>query len=251
MTTLIYDGSWQGFLTAVFMVYEYNYQEPYITRRDFHQSAMFGAEVDVWADEAKASRVWVGLQKKVSKSALNDIWNCYLSGLPEIETTLLAYIRQVIAMPGSESAYAHPAVLRIAQVSKMVYREKHRMEAFVRFKRTKDDIYYASIEPDYNVLPLISEHFEKRYADQYWIIYDLKRGYGIFYNQILVEEITLQWTESCNDGNLFAEDEGAYQTLWSDYFEHVNIPERKNLKLHLQHVPKRYWKHLNEKRPKK
>ncbi|MEO6759204.1 MAG: DUF4130 domain-containing protein, partial [Saprospiraceae bacterium] len=25
------------------------------------------------------------------------------------------------------------------------------------------------------------------------------------------------------------------------------IPERRNLKLHLQHVPKRYWKYLTEK----
>jgi probable DNA metabolism protein len=38
-----------------------------------------------------------------------------------------------------------------------------------------------------------------------------------------------------------------YQNLWRKYFEHVNIKERKNMKLHIQHVPKRYWSLLTEK----
>ena len=50
------------------------------------------------------------------------------------------------------------------------------MEAFVRFQCTKDQLYYAIIQPDYNVLPLISKHFEKRYADQRWLIYDIRRN---------------------------------------------------------------------------
>lgn len=49
------------------------------------------------------------------------------------------------------------------------------------------------------------------------------------------------------DAQLFHADETLYQTLWKDYFKHVNIIERKNTKLHVQHVTKRYWKHLTEK----
>jgi hypothetical protein len=30
--------------------------------------------------------------------------------------------------------------------------------------------------------------------------------------------------------------------------DHTNIKERKNDKLHVQHVPKRYWKYLTEKK---
>ena len=32
-----------------------------------------------------------------------------------------------------------------------------------------------------------------------------------------------------------------------EYFKSTNIKSRKNMKLHLQHVPKRYWKYLTEK----
>ena len=42
-----------------------------------------------------------------------------------------------------------------------------------------------------------------------------------------------------------------YQELWKAYFKSVDIPERRNLKLHLQHVPKRYWKYLVEKQPER
>ena len=36
--------------------------------------------------------------------------------------------------------------------------------------------------------------------------------------------------------------------MWRAYFRAVDIPERKNLRLHLRHVPKRYWPYLTEKR---
>ena len=41
--------------------------------------------------------------------------------------------------------------------------------------------------------------------------------------------------------------EELYQKLWHSYFQSINIEARKNTKLHLQHVPRRYWKYLTEK----
>ncbi len=43
------------------------------------------------------------------------------------------------------------------------------------------------------------------------------------------------------------EKEELYQTLWQQYFQSVNIKARKNMKLHIQHMPKRYWKYLVER----
>ena len=101
------------------------------------------------------------------------------------------------------------------------------------------------------MLPLILNHFKKRYADQKWIIYDIKRAYGIYYDLQDAVFIQLNFASSKQDGKTiissYSEDETLYQALWKDYFKHVNIPARKNTKLHLQHVPKRYWKHLTEK----
>ncbi|HAK14314.1 MAG TPA: DNA metabolism protein, partial [Acinetobacter radioresistens] len=38
-----------------------------------------------------------------------------------------------------------------------------------------------------------------------------------------------------------------YDQLWKDYFCAINIEARGNIKLHIQYVPKRYWRYMNEK----
>uniref|UniRef100_UPI00124E72C8 DUF4130 domain-containing protein n=3 Tax=Acinetobacter ursingii TaxID=108980 RepID=UPI00124E72C8 len=43
------------------------------------------------------------------------------------------------------------------------------------------------------------------------------------------------------------ENEGLYDQLWKDYFKSVNIEARNNIKLHIQYVPRRYWRYMNEK----
>ncbi|RYF92797.1 MAG: DUF4130 domain-containing protein, partial [Chitinophagaceae bacterium] len=94
-------------------------------------------------------------------------------------------------------------------------------------------------------------HFKNRYADQRWLIYDLKRKYGIYYDLEKVETVTLDFTNENRSGRdksvSFDEKEVLYQRLWQDYFKSVNIVSRKNTRLHLRHVPKRYWKLLTEK----
>ena len=46
---------------------------------------------------------------------------------------------------------------------------------------------------------------------------------------------------------LLDEGEDFYQKLWCSYFKHINIEERKNLKLQRQFMPKRFWRYLPEK----
>lgn len=246
MIILVYDATWNGFLTAVFEVYEFKFSEVSIVPQESFQPSVFGDSKNVLTEDIKAKRVWLGLKAKLSNKGLNDIYSCFLSGLAGIENQLLAYIKLAFKVKGAETAFGNSAVLKVNQVAKMVHREKHRMEAFIRFQLTKDGIYYAHIEPDFNVIPLLSNHFKNRYADQKWLIYDLRRNYGIFYNLFTVEEVSLEFSNKENN-SLFCEEEPVYQSLWQDYFKHVNIASRKNTQLHLRHVPKRYWKHLTEK----
>lgn len=55
-------------------------------------------------------------------------------------------------------------VLKVAQTAKKVGRKKHRMEAFVRFQLTKDNIYFVNIEPNFNVLPLTKSILQRATA---------------------------------------------------------------------------------------
>ncbi|MBC5993651.1 TIGR03915 family putative DNA repair protein [Pontibacter cellulosilyticus] len=250
-----YDGTFEGLLTVVFEAYERKTWPHTIEQEHLAQPSMFGQNIAVTTDEEKVSRVWKGLQKKLSVGALKALYHTYLWEQPGFEMLLFDYMKLAIdSKECIEDNYAASCVLRVQQAAKQMFREKHRMEAFVRFQKTADDLYYATISPDFNVLPLIIQHFEKRYADQRWVIYDTQRKYGAFYD---LNAVTLVNLESQPDkrtssaaNNIFSEEEDKYKQLWQVYFDHVNIPERKNPKLHLRHIPKRYWKYLSEKQPR-
>ena len=250
--TFIYDGSFNGFLTTIFVAFEERAQVADIQKNSVNQNGLFSETETVFTHIEKAKRVWNGIQKK-NHTAMKRIYFAYLSEAKDIELLLYRYIRKLFSSQESvHSDYSDGLVLKISQLAKSVGREKHRMEAFVRFQLTQDDIYFANIEPDFDVLPLISKHFRSRYADQQWLIYDVGRQYGIFYNLERVEIIALDlkeiYTNSIHRSDNFTHGEHSYQELWNNYFKSTHIKSRINMKLHTQHVPKRYWKYLSEKR---
>jgi len=247
MTILVFDGSWHGLLCCVFDVFEYKLGPVSVSACSHNQADAFGAERLVCTDPAHAARVSKGLFGKLSAKAMADLYACFLSEWSEAPSLIVRYARAVFSEGLTENAYGHPDVLKVTQIAKRVSRERHRMKAFIRFQLTSDGIYFAQIEPDFNVIPLIAGHFKRRYADQEWIIYDKKRQYGIYYDLKKVEEVQFTFSEGKPNPSAFTESEALYQTMWRDYFKHVSIDSRKNTALHLRHVPKRYWKHLIEK----
>ena len=251
---LRYDGTFDGFLTAVFTVFEQKLTQVDLQKESDLQGGLFSEIEIIITDESKANRVWKGIKSKLSPQGSYQLYYAFLSEQDGVEALLLDYITYAFASDENvDKDYSHPSILKIAQIAKMVGREKHRMEAFVRFKLTKDDVYFANIEPDFNVLPLISKHFKNRYADQKWMIYDIKRQYGLYYDLQTVSLMQMYLPEDFNftktDENYFAAEEFDFQILWQDYFKSTNIASRKNMKLHVRHVPKRYWKYLSEKQP--
>lgn len=251
MTTLLYDGSFDGLLTAIFEVFEYRYQNfEIVSRTNFHQENMFAEIHEVITQNEKSERVLKKLEERVGKSGISHLLKVYFSEDGHLERLIFSAIRQSIENPDQNilQNYADDAILDISKLVKSVNRERHRMTAFVRFEKMKDGVYFAKINPDYNVLPLIRKHFKDRYQDQKWMIFDLKRNYGIFYDLETCDFFYPKENFGFKDiEEQFHEEESFYQRLWQRYFTKTNIVERKNMKLHLQHVPKRYWKYLTEK----
>ncbi len=251
--TLVYDSTFDGFLTCVFQVYESKLKHVSFQRKNQLQESLFGINTEIFTDLEKADRVWKGIRSHSTARGSLRLYYAFLSEHAQIEPLLLTYIQQAFkSRIPLDSDFGNETVLKISQIAKSVGREKHRMEAFVRFKLTKDDIYFANIEPDFDVLTLISKHFKSRYADQKWIIYDLKRQYGLYYDLERVEMMNLTLPENFDPTQTasvyFTPSEMEFQTLWQNYFQSTNIVARKNTKLHNQHVPKRYWKYLSEKK---
>ena len=258
---LLYEPSFEGWLSAVYYVYDNKLQHDpalQLIAQDCYIPSLISAASSVAIDDEKAQRVLIKLNKLLGRSGMRQVLWGFLSEKADIGTTLFQVVKYAIDYPKRAilQDLGNLYVLELAQTVKSVGREKHRMEAFVRFEHTTDDIYFAWVEPDFNVLPLIGEHFRQRYQDQHWAIYDLARGYGIYYDKgqstashpAELQTITdLDDAVLRNPASIHSADEQRYQRFWQGYFTNVNIKERKNSRLHKQYLPQRYWKYLSEK----
>jgi probable DNA metabolism protein len=214
---------------------------------------LFSESFHVITDDAKSERILNALRKKISPSALQMLFVTYLSELEGIEIILFRYIQKALTAETSiEMNFADADVLELSKIYKKVTREEEHTRQFVRFQKTADGIYFAVMDPLYNILPLTARFFKTRFADQQWIIYDVRRKYGLFYDLNTVETVHFDHLDvSLKTGKLTPEKldeyELAFQDLWKDYLKAITIQERRNLKLQRQHLPVRFWKYLTEK----
>lgn len=252
MLVFFYDKTLEGLLTAVFDAYSRKtFPDKLLEEGDIAPLFMEDSYT-VLTQEDKSVRVWAALEKKLSKQACNMVTHAWLSEVEGCDELLFRYICKAINSKISiETNFGDSDVLQLHQIARKVSHEGHYLEMFIRFQKAADNIFFAPVSPRYNALPLVIEHFTDRFADQKWVIYDIKRRYGYFYDLNTTVEITL--TEDNHllsgklDENLMAEDEKLFQELWKGYFKSMTIKERINPKLQRQHMPKRFWKYLTEK----
>lgn len=250
----IFDGTYNGFLCCVFEYFEYKDSnvQLQVEGDDDTQTVLFDSSKTIITDISKVKRVQAGLQKHLGKSIAMDFFRVFLSEDRKAWAASFNIICQIfLGKTNILGNYGNEEVLYFKQTLKKVSRERHRMKAFIRFSRSSDGLFFAVIEPDFNVLPLIATFFKNRYADQKWLIYDVKRKYGLLYDKENVMEVKLSPEEkhalTTDTVITLDEKDEHFQNLWKRYYQSTNIEARRNMKLHLQYVPKRYWKYLVEK----
>ena len=253
MNIFIYDYTFEGLLTCIFDAY-FRKTFPDLLLKEGEPLPLFYDETfHVSTDERKAMRVWRGLEKKISHHALSALTYCWLSELPEVDKRLFRYIRKAIDSPRSiETNFADADVLELSKIYKKVDGERVHLMQFVRFQKAADGTFFAAVEPQFNALPLAVEHFKDRFADQCWLLYDLKREYGYYYDLKEATEVRFEEKEAHLLSGLLGEelmdaDEKLFQQMWKTYFKSIAIKERLNPKLHRQHMPARFWKYMPEK----
>ena len=165
---------------------------------------------------------------------------------------ILRYIRKAFDSDHPIIAdFADPDVLQMQKIAQKVGRERLHVIQFVRFQKAADGIFFAPASPVYNVLPLTVTHFKDRFSFQPWLVYDLHRGYGYYYNQKDVAEVTLDNDSYISAGRLrddiLAAGEKDFQDLWHNYIRALTIKARINPKLQRQHMPRRFWKYMPDK----
>ena len=258
MIVYTFDNTFDGLLTAVFDSFALRQQPQLLAEGG--QLPLFASEPhQVVTDEEKAVRVWKGLEKHLSREVLRIISISWLSEEHALHQPLFSFICKVFLDGGGGVGGGYnasdPDVLAVRNTCRRVLHEAQRMKQFIRFQKAKDGTYLAVISPDHNVLPLIIDHFQDRFNDQQWLIYDAKRHYGYHYDGTATVRITFDDERSVPfslvNGKLNADvlsaDDQLLQQLWRTYFKAICIRERINPRKQLNDMPRRYWRYMTEK----
>jgi len=243
MTILIYDGSFEGLFTAIYECYINKIPFYKIVPKNKIQQNFFEEYKFIETDLIKAEKLQKKIISNISQKALHKIYYVFISEIDNKEELICSFLKLGFEFKKETHQYlSNKIVLTVNRISQKVLKEKHLLLGLIRFRELKNNIFYAPIEPKYNILILLTPHFVKRMPLQNWIIHDTKRKIAAIYNQkglLLIELDTAIST--------FSDQEEKFQSLWKEYFENIKIEDRVKPKLQKQHMPLRYWKYLIEK----
>ena len=264
MKVFCYDKSFDGLLSAVFDAYVRREFPDLLLGKDAIPPLNASSFHHVATEAEKSARVFKGLIPKMTGDARRELFYAWLSEQEGADTLLFRYICRIFdcfrdraRRPGGavETDLSDDGVFAVHRLAKKVGCEKHQLLGFARFQKTRDNVYFAAISPRHNVLPLLLDHFADRFADQSWILFDLKREYGVLFSDGDFRQVHLE-TEQVrrlrqHGGKLDLEfleaGEAMFQELWKSYFKVVAIDDRSNPKLQSRCMPRRYWTYMTEK----
>ena len=128
-------------------------------------------------------------------------------------------------------------------LAKAVRRDRHKMTAFVRFRKVGDNAitgreqFVAWFEPEHHIVELTAPFFAKRFAGMDWSI--LTPGRCVHW-----DGGQLTFTAGVPRSSAPGEDE--LDDLWRTYYANIFNPARLKLKAMQSEMPKKYWKNLPE-----
>ncbi|SFU81453.1 probable DNA metabolism protein [Clostridium sp. DSM 8431] len=244
MKEFIYDNTFEGLLTAIFYSYSQS-SKCYITKEKDYIPSLLNEIIHIKTEEDKFERVYDSILNKLSKDILQNVYLVYLSDIAGSDTLILNYLKLCYKYGSSINlAKNNDIIILIDKYKRKVSHEAHILSGFIRFKEIGPLTFYSSIEPDHNILPILINHFTKRFSDQNFIIHDLKRETALVYNK--ESAIIINFTKSQAEDFIKSDSDKEFENLWSVFYKATDIEERKNLRLQRQMMPKRYWKHIFE-----
>lgn len=238
----IFDGTKDGFLTAFVRAFT---DENAVLSSKQVQLPLGTEPVFVEASEEIAEKAEIRLLS-FDREAMYDLDTLLRSGMENNEQIAFRYFRLL-------AKYKHPIGKRLAEPDvyaaveciKKVGLEIHKLHGFVRFMETASGALYAPISPDNDVCDLLAPYFRGRFPNFPFVIHDVPRQKAAFYDG---KNIFIAYLPHADV--LLSNEETAWQSLWKEYYDSVNIPSRERIKQMKGYMPVRYWKHLPEKQEK-
>ena len=238
---LVYDGSFEGFLSLIYEVY-YQKLKPKNIYKTLPNEMIFEEIKEIETIEENSKKVLDSMKKIFPKDIVCKILNIFMCDTKEFEMALLEYI--ILGFKDTKQLFNinNSSIFYLETLEKELFRHVHKMTGFIRFEELEDGTLYAKIQTKFNVAYFLGKHFLKRFNNQNFIIHDIEREIAFvkIENNISIENI------ASFDTPTYSENEAKFQKLWSSFFNSVSIKERTNLKLQQNQVPLIYRTYMNE-----
>ena len=238
---LLYDGTFEGFLSLVYEVY-YKKLKPTKIYKNLPNEILFEEILEINSSKESGIKVLNAIKTKFPKEILEKILNIFMCDSKDFELVLLEYI--IIGFKDSKQLYNinNSCVFYINNLEKELFKNVHKMTGFIRFEELEDGSLYGKIESKFNLVYFLGRHFLKRFNNQNFIIHDINRKLAFLkiQNDFSIKEVAFF------DEPNYSSNEEKFQKLRKSFFSGVTINERTNLKLQTQMVPLLYRTYMSE-----
>lgn len=233
----IYDGSFYGLLTVIFDAYKVLENVDEISEKS-SQIDFLKNKIETKTNDEKAERVKKSIIKRFSYSFYKDIIKVFSSCSKYKEIAIAKTLKKLYIKGFSYIGSADSDVILFKNLRQRVSRETHSYKGLLRFSEN-NGILFAKFTPENDILSFLYYHFKSRLKNEKFIIADVKRNKAVIYNGVKGEFFEFEESKSLN-----LDDE--YTDLWREFYDSIGIKERKNEKLRISNMPKKYWKDLPE-----
>lgn len=237
--TLVYDGSFAGFLTCIGESFRRKEYPFYFLDPKARQYSLYPLR-EVSTDQALAKSVYQALEEKISPAFRRLVTYSFLTCLPQRERHIFdaVYLGFLGALPQD---LTDDRILILTRAVHHLTGEAHQLKGFVRFS-DYGGVLVGEITPKNRVLPLLRPHFCQRLSGEAFLLYDKAHREGLFYADHKwkirpVEHLDLAEPEQA---------ELECRALWRSFYQTIAIESRYNPKLRMSNLPKRYWENMTE-----
>ena len=236
-----YDGSYEGLLCCVFESYDRK-EIPLAIRPVEDGQTTLIPEREIETEAEKALRVKASIPKKIGVQAPGFVRRAFLTCLPEKEMKILLFLRLGYRYgPGVMNMLADDTVHTLTRAVGFLEREAHLLKGFLRFSEFGGAL-AAEIEPKNFVLPLLAPHFQTRFPEERFLIYDRTHEAALVYQSHRAEVIPIENLAMPDPGG----EEKEMRALWRLYYRSVEVEGRHNPVCRRSHMPQRYWSCMTE-----
>lgn len=237
-----------GVFSAIYDVWK-SKEEGGVQLRGDSELELFCQYQDCAESNQKALALESMIKRHLGYAAYQDIYYAVQSFDMQKGNAILGTLEAARGIPDSRKIMdhiSHPMVYKVFALSRNVAGEAHRMIEFIRFKELYNQVLYAEITPQNQVLTSVAPHFADRFPLENWMIYDKT------HHMFVVHEKKKQWI-LVDDENFdmeralqVSDREAEFSALWKTFVATVSIESRENRRCQMNHLPLKYRPNMTE-----